>query len=186
MLSAARNGRSDVVALLLELGVSVDVADATGLRALQAALPSGHLEIARLLLAHGAEVDRPTAQYDGAMGFAAHFGQREIAALMAPRNRDVHNLTRLGLKQRLAELFANEPVLVNSRHFRSGVTPLFMLPADEDDAADMAVFLLEHGADASIQNRDGLTPEAAQRAQGLDEVAEFLRDEGAHWPRGRA
>ena len=183
MLSAARQGRADVVALLLEIGVDVDVADATGLRALQAAVPAGHLELVRLLLTHGAEVDRPTTQYGGAMGFAAHFGQREIAALMAPRSRDVHNLTQLGLTQRLAELFADDPRLVNARHFRSGLTPLFALPQDADEAADMAVFLLEHGADSSLDNRKGQTPEMALREQGLDEIADFLRDEGADWAR---
>ena len=186
MLSAARQGRAEVVALLLELGVSVDVADATGQRALQAAVPVGHVELVRLLLAHGAEVDRPTTQYDGAMGFAAHFGQREIAALMAPLSRDVHNMAQLGLKQRLAELFAGDPGLANARHFRSGLTPLFMLPPDEDDAVDMAVFLLEHGADRAAADRHGITPEASLRQKGFDAVADFMRDEGGNWTRGRA
>ena len=185
MLSASRQGRADVVALLLALCVSVDVADATGLRALQAAVPGGHLELVRLLLAHGAEVDQPTTQYDGAMGFAAHFARHEIAALMAPLSRDVHNMTQLGLKQRLAELFAVEPGLVNARHFRSGLTPLFMLAPDEDDAVDMAVFLLEHGADPGVVDRQGATPEAALRNRGLDETADFLRDESAAWTRRR-
>jgi hypothetical protein len=86
-------------------------------------------------VAHGADIDRPTAKIGGgAMGFAAHFDRREIAAFLAPLSRDVHNLTYLGFKDRLAELFATDPALVNARHDRIGCTPLFLLPADEVQA----------------------------------------------------
>src|SRR5690606_29234372 len=80
MLEAARMGRADVVALLLELGVDVDVMDRTELRGLQAAVMGGSLDVVRLLVEHGAAIDRPTKHYGGAMGFAAHFQRRDIAA----------------------------------------------------------------------------------------------------------
>lgn len=128
MRLAARNGRADVVALLLDLGMDVDVTDASGIRGLHAAVAGGSIEVVRLLLARGADIDRVTRDYGGGLGFAAHFERREIAELLAPRSRDVHNLTSLGMTQRLRELFSTEPVLVNERHARTGSTPLFMLP----------------------------------------------------------
>ena len=176
MLTAARGGRADVVALLLQLGVDVDVADETEQRALQNAVMSGSLETVRLLVAHGADIDRPTKQYGGAMGFAAHFDRREIAAFLAPLSRDVHNLTYLGMKDRLGELFAADPTLVNVRHLKLGFTPLFALPANDDDAIDMASFLLSHGADRAIVNGDGLTAEELLRKEERMEIAEFLHD----------
>jgi hypothetical protein len=185
MLTAARRGRPDIVALLLELGINVDVADETEQRALHNAVMSGSLETVRLLVSHGADIDRPTTQYGGAMGFAAHFDRREIAAFLAPVSRDVHNLTYLGMKARLSELFATDPTLVNARHARVGVTPLFVLPENDNVAMDVAAFLLAHGADPNIANGDGLTAENTLRREGREELADFLHNEARRWPLGQ-
>ncbi|HET7447537.1 MAG TPA: ankyrin repeat domain-containing protein, partial [Methyloceanibacter sp.] len=182
MLTAARSGRSDVVALLLELGMLVDVADETEQRGLHNAVAGGSLEVVKLLVAHSADVDRPTTRFGGAMGFAAHFGRREIAAFLAPLSRDVHNMAYLGMKHRLGELFVADPGLVNLRHFRYGFTPLFALPEDDDRALYMAAFLLAHGADLGTRNDEGLTAEDEFRRSGRFDVADFLHD----WtPEGR-
>jgi ankyrin repeat protein len=39
----------------------------------------------------------------------------------------------------------------------------------------MARFLLERGADLSLENQDGVTAEEAFRKQGRDEIADLLR-----------
>jgi uncharacterized protein len=181
MLTAARAGRADVVALLLDLGVDVDVADKIDQRGLQVAVAGGSLEVVKLLVDHGADIDRPTTSVGGgAMGYAAHFDRREIAGFLAPLSHDLHNLTYLGCKDRLAELFAAAPELVNTRHPRMGCPPLFFLPADEDQAADMAAFLLDHGADPTLRDpQDGLTAEDALRKHGLIELADFLKAQSA-------
>jgi hypothetical protein len=58
--------------------------------------------------------------------------------------------------------------------------PLFVLPADEDAAMDMAAFLPDHGADPRIKDpEDGLTAEERMRRHGLIALADFLRDEVA-------
>jgi uncharacterized protein len=106
--------------------MDADVADQTQLRGLHAAVTGDSLEVVKLLVSRGADIDRPTSQYDGPMGFASHFGRREIAAFLAPLSRDVHNLTYLGFKDRVGELLAADPSLVNARHFRFGCTPLFV------------------------------------------------------------
>ena len=112
------------------------------------------------------------------MGYAAHFDRRDIADYLAPLSRDVYCLVDLGFKDRLGELFAAEPGLVNVRHVQSGCTPLFWLPEDEEAALDMAEFLLEHGADPNIRDAEGLTAEDRLRRRGWIEVAEFLREKG--------
>lgn len=179
MLTAARAARPDVVALLLELGMNVDIADESELRGLQAAVAGGSIEVVQLLVAHGAEIDRPTKHYGGALGFASHFGRKEIARLLAPLSRDVHNLTYLGIKERLEQLFAEQPALVNAVHFRVGVTPLFTLPDDEDEALEMAEFLLAHGADARLRNKNGITPDEAASKRGLTDAADLMRADKA-------
>jgi hypothetical protein len=179
MLTAARASRADVVALLLELGMNVDVADETELRGLQAAVAAGSIGVVQLLVAHGAEIDRPTKHFGGALGFASHFGRNEIALLLAPLSRDVHNLTYLAIKERLRQLFAEEPALANAVHVGLGATPLFTLPDDEDQSVEMAEFLLAHGADPRIRNKDGLTPEQSARRRGLMDAADLMRADKA-------
>jgi ankyrin repeat protein len=175
MITAARQGCADVIGLLLDLGMPVDVADGTLLRGLQAAIQgSRSLEAVKLLVERGADIDRPTIHYGGGMGFAAHFQARQIALYLAPRSRDVWNMVSLSLKERLAELFAAEPALVNALHPRSGVTPLHCLPGDDEAAADVAAFLLKHGADPTIRSPKGSTPEDAARERGLFDAAEVI------------
>jgi ankyrin repeat protein len=178
MLTAARERRLDIVTLLLDLGMAVDVADEGGMRALNVAAGSGAVDIVKLLLARGADVDRPTKHYGGPMGFAAHFGQRATAELLARHSRDVHNMVFLGMKDRLRELITAEPALANLEHFRSGSTPLFMLPDDDDAALEMAQFLLEQGADPAFRGKDGRTPAQAARQRGLVRAAALLSKAG--------
>jgi ankyrin repeat protein len=175
MLTAARLGREDVVTLLLELGVDVDVADETEQRGLHNAVAGGSLDVVKLLVGHGADIDRPTTRMGGgSLGFAAHFGQREIATFLAPLSRDVPNLTYLGMAERLRELFAVDPTLVNAVYPKFDATPLFALPDDEEEAVEMAAALLAHGADAQIRNKDGLTAEQAARMRGLIDAADLM------------
>ena len=178
MLIAARAGRADVVALLLDLGMDVDVADDTQQRGLHNAVAGNSIEVVKLLVAHGADIDRPTTRFGGAMGFAAEFGRREIADLLAPLSRDVLELTYLGMTDRLRELFAAEPALANAVSPRSGITPLFCLPNDEDAAVEMALLLLGNGADPAIKARDGVTPEQAARRRGLFDAADLMAGQG--------
>lgn len=175
MLTAARQGRADVVALLLALGMDVDVADETQQRGLHNAVMGGDIDVVKLLVAHGADVDRPTTQYGGPLGFAAHFGRREIGAFLAPLSRDVFDLAHLGMTERLQELFAEDPVLANAVDPRAGITPLFCLPEDDDEAVEITRLLLSHGADPSLANRDGLTAEQVARRRGLTEAADLMR-----------
>jgi ankyrin repeat protein len=174
ILYAAHLDQRELVELLLDLGTDVDVEDSNGIRALGAATRSGALEVMKLLLERGADVDRPGKHYDGPLGAAAFFNQRAAAELLAPRSRDVHNLVFLEMKDRLRELFAAEPALVNRAHFRSGLTPLFTLPPNEPAALGVAGFLLEHGADPNFRDKSGDTPADAARRRGLEALAALL------------
>lgn len=174
MLNAARTGRADIVALLLDLGMDVDIADHAGVRALHHAAGNGAVEVVKLLIAHGADIDRPTQHYGGPLGFAARFRQHETARILAPHSRDVPHLTMLGLTDRLAELFAAEPALVDAPDPRYGLRPLFALPDDEEEAAAMVEFLLARGADPGLPDQEGMLPAEAARRRGLIDAAGLL------------
>jgi len=175
MLTAARQGRADVVALLLEIGMDVDIADGIEQRGLQVAVAGGSLEVVTLLVAHGADIDRPTTSFGGgAMGYAAHFDRREIAAFLMPLSRDVFELTYLGMADRLRELFTEDPQLANAVTPKAGITPLFCLPDDEDAAVEMTTLLMAHGADPSLVNKEGMTAEQVARKRGLIDAADLM------------
>ena len=176
MLTAARQGRVDIVELLIELGMDVDIENLMG-RALHSAVAADALDVVKFLIAHGADIDRPTENYGGPLGFAAHFSRHKIAKVLAPLSRDVHSMVTLGMKDRLRELFTEEPELANLVHFRNGQTPLFSLPNEQASALDMAKFLVEHGADLRFVNKEGDTPADAARKRGFNEVAQFLTHE---------
>jgi len=176
MSTAARQSRLDIIELLLELGMAVDVPTAAGFPALLAAVAYDKIDVVELLIARGAEVDRPADHYGGAMGIAAQLNRREIAAVLAPLSRDVHSMVRLGMKDRLRELFTAEPELANLVHLRSGQTPLFSLPNEAPAALDMAQFLLEHGTDVRFVKKDGATAASAASKRGCHEVAQLLTD----------
>jgi hypothetical protein len=71
------------------------------------------------------------------------------------------------MTDRLAELFAQDPSLVNAVHEPSGVPPLFWVPEDEEEDERVTAFLLAHGADPNFRNKEGLTAqELSRRARG--------------------
>jgi ankyrin repeat protein len=176
MLSAARQNRRDIIELLLELGMDVDIETVAGFRALHSAAAAGATDVVKVLIAHGADIDRPADNYASPLGVAVHFGRREIAQMLAPLSRDVHSLVYLGMKDRLRELFAAEPELVNLVQSRSAQTPLFSLPDQEVSALDMARFLIEQGADVHFAGKEGETAADVARRRGFDEVAQLLTD----------
>lgn len=176
--NAARQGRVDVVELLLDLGMPVDLADAGGQRAIQYAVMGNALDVVALLVARGADVDRPTdTDYGGgAMGFAAHFGRCQIAAFLAPYSRDVVEMVSMGMIDRLAALLTQEPALVNTPQPKFATLPLFALPDAEEEAALMAEFLLARSADPQARDKDGVSAEQAARDRGLIDAADLIRD----------
>jgi len=174
LMVAAAFGRIELIDVLLGRGMPVDIMDDGGARPLHAAVMHDARQSVAHLLARGALVDTPTRHYGGAMGTAAHFKRQECAGLLAPHSRDVHNMVSLGLIERLMELFAAEPALANSPHFRHGSTPLFWLPEDEASAVQMARFLLNHGADVSARNQEGRTAAEQARLRGKNELARVL------------
>jgi len=171
---AAATGRIDLIDTLLALGTPVDIHDAEGVRALQAAVFHDQREVVRHLLERGARVDTPTKHYGGAMGTAAFRGHLDCARLLAPHSRDVHNMTSLGLTHRLAQLLAAEPALANLVHFRRGDTPLFWLPADEPAAITVARCLLELGANPTLRNREGESCAQLAQRRGQPALATLL------------
>jgi len=173
MFAAVREDRPDAIALLLDLGVSVNVRDEKDQRALHVAAWHNSLRAAEVLIAHGIEIDIYEERHNStALDFALYANHTAMIELLAPRSRDVWSLVTLGKLDRLREVIAADPRLATVTW---QTTPLFWLPDDEAVAVEMVKLFLANGADPAFRSRkDGTTAADVVRARGMNEVAALL------------
>ncbi len=171
LMVAIWQGRPEIAALALRLGVSPNAQMRDGVRPLHEAAGADALEIVTLLVKAGAEID-PVERRFGAtpLGWAHHQGAIAAQAWLAGWSEDVCGLCRAAEIERLEALFAKNAALANAPTL-SGKPPLFCLPDDDASACDLAEFLLAAGADARARDAEGLTPAQAARKQGLLDTA---------------
>jgi ankyrin repeat protein len=177
MFAATKRDRADVVALLLDLGVSPDVEDRQKQRPLHVAAYADSIRVAALLIERGAEIDPVDAMHDATPLWWAMWGQRQRAVdLLSRYSRDVWALSFTSNVARLRDVLSAEPRLATL--VGAETTPLMWLPDDEATAIEIAELFLDNGADPSIKDKEGLT--AADRAEkrAMFAVAELLRSKG--------
>ncbi len=176
MLAAARRDRADVVAFLLDLGMSPDVESAEKERGLHAAAYANALAVARLLIDRGAEIDPVESNWHNTPLATAVYAQHQgMIELLGRYSRDIWELVYSGRIERVRELLAEQPDL--ARTAGNGHSLLMWLPPqDEVLALELARLLLKHGADPALRNNEGLTAADRAERQGMFRVAEVLRD----------
>ncbi|MGE7469543.1 ankyrin repeat domain-containing protein [Bosea sp. NPDC003192] len=171
---AIRQGKPEIAALALHLGVSPDAQTHDGIRTLHEAAGSDAIEIVALLVEAGAEIDPIERRYGSTpLGWARHQGAGAAQIYLASRSRDIEALCQAAEIERLETLFVEAPALANAPA-RSGEPPLFCLPDDDTSACDLVEFLLAAGADPAVQNAEGLTPAQVARKRGLLDTAALL------------
>jgi hypothetical protein len=174
MYKAAEHDRVDVVELLLELGVSPDVAHGSW-TGLHGAAHSGSVRVAQFLLARGATVDIRENKYHATpLGHAIYMRQQAMIELLSAVSRDVVALVRIGNLERLRAVLDSEPTSIGAT--QNGRTLLFFLSAPEERAIEIAELLLQHGVDPEFTDADGMTAADVALKSGFDELAELLRE----------
>jgi ankyrin repeat protein len=164
--AAAEQDRADVIALLLDLGMSPDVSDSRNTRLLHTAAYSGAIDVSTLLISRGAEIDPVDDVHGTTPIFWAHFGQRDrVVDLLTPYTRDVWTLVPRAKVDRLRAVLAENPARAKVHY--SGGTPLFHLPDDEEAAVEIVRLFLAHGADPQFRRADGTTAGDIARARGM-------------------
>ncbi|MEP7346866.1 MAG: ankyrin repeat domain-containing protein [Gemmatimonadaceae bacterium] len=179
MFGAAHRDRADVVALLVDLGVSPNIADPKGgmQRALHVAAYADAPRAAAALLERGAAIDPVEFHHKGTPLWFAVWGQKpHTIELLSPFSRDLWALTFTGNVERVREVLSADPQL--ARMIGKETTPLMWLPEDEARAIEIVELLLAHGADPTIKNREGLTAADLASKRGLYNVARLLRPRG--------
>jgi uncharacterized protein len=178
MFRAARRDRPDVLALLLDLGFSLEAQDRTGKRALHEAASGNSLRAAAFLIERGAEVDPRESSYGATpIGWAAHGDKVAMIDFLSRYSRNIWTLCFRGYVDRVRESLAEDPSLARV-HNEDGITPLWWLPDDERKAMQIVELLLAAGADPSARNRRGRTAADWARRRGMLDVAARLSPPG--------
>jgi ankyrin repeat protein len=177
MFAAAQRDRADVVAFLLDLGMSLEIEDDSKQRPLHVAASHDSLRVAALLIERGAEPEPVETSWnntplDGAM----YANLPRMVQFLSGFTQDVFRLAWIGNIERLREVLNAEPDLAKA--VNDGSTPLMWLPDDEVRAVETVELLLEHGADPSTRSSEGKTSADYARKRGLYDAAEIL-DSGA-------
>jgi ankyrin repeat protein len=188
---ASRNNFSNVVALLLKFGASVDEQDNDNTTPLLCALQSsGCGTTAQLLLDHGATTRVRDKFCQTPLHRASQRDLPNIVTLLLQTGADVDaqdndDMTPLLWAIKYSMYGTAVPVLLEygaSVHVRTkkGQTPLHI--ASKRGLSDVVALLLKFGADAEAQDVDKMTPlfYALQSQQGESETAsQLLLDHGA-------
>ena len=98
MLSlACRQGKLDIVQLLLQSGAHVNHRNKAGNTPLLEACSQGHVSVANYLLEHGSKIDAPTeTTLDSALTWACTLGNSSIVDTLLKKKADVEHRTKDG------------------------------------------------------------------------------------------
>ena len=189
LISAASEGNTSEVALLLSKGAKVNVKDSRGITPLLAAAQEGHTEVCKLLLE--VETDKANVKETTPRGFtplldAATNGHTEVCELLLangsdleerdPRTQDtaLHIASTFG-HQSLVRLLIAHKADVDSRKTRGG-TPLH--GASQEGHIGCVVALLQGGADPLLPSMDGALPIHQAATHNHHEVVRILIEQG--------
>ena len=133
---AAYDGRLDIVSYLVEHGADVNARQSYGNTPLMVTCLNGHVNVATYLVEHGANIHLQDNDGYTCLHFAAQRGHVEV----------VSKLLALGAKE-------NQDY-VNARD-NSGTTPL--ITTCSNGHMNVATYLVEHGANIHLQDKNGYT-----------------------------
>ena len=156
--SAANNGNTEIVKLLLKEGAYVDVVDNIGVTPLFWAVNNNNIETVKLLINEGANVNL-VSKYDGTPLYVA-VNKRNI---------------------KMIELLINEGANVNiPNHLNMSPLHLAVQQAIIYNYTDIVKLLIKEGANVNVIDKDGQTPLSQALLRGPKyEIVELLMRAGA-------
>lgn len=190
LIWAARNGRTEIVSLLLDSGANVNAITKDGFTALVHAIDNKHQETAHLLLERGADPNLVEDNCSPAVSLAARYGLVNIVRMILNLGGNVNSLDNWGNTALENSVAKNQPEVLKlllERGFDANTlgrddinTPPLHIAAVQD-ALECAQILLDHGAE--IDAKDELNGVTALMF-ALDEmsgprVARLLIERGA-------
>ncbi len=191
LYTAAREGHTDAVLLLLEQGAAVNVTDSLmGNPPIYAAAGQGHTSVVRSLLHEGADANVKTKHGDTPLLVAAFSGHVDVVKLLLSNGADVHPKTDSGDTSlhmaaesgnlEITQLLLARGAKVNVRRKRAGDTPLHV--AARHGHTTIGELLLANGAKVNSRGGtfNGSTPLHYAVDSGHTAMVELLIQKGAN------
>ncbi|XP_043944658.1 cortactin-binding protein 2 isoform X2 [Protopterus annectens] len=172
LYSAAKNGHTDCVELLLSAGAHVDVTDKNGLTPLSISAAHGHFRCLELLIDHNAEVNHPASGGQTPLYFACASGNNECVQLLleAGAHRDI--LTNDGWTPiHSAAYFGNADSLRLLMHY-GAVKNSSVILENEDTASEVEPIISTELL--NYPNKDGWTAAHMAASKGFKDCLEIL------------
>ncbi|CAI8021199.1 Ankyrin repeat and KH domain-containing protein 1, partial [Geodia barretti] len=187
LIVAAREGRTEVVSLLLETGANTDLQNMYGDSALMMAARMGRTAVVSLLIEVGANADLQNKNGDSALMLAVKWGRTEVVSLLIEvganaylQNKDGDSALMLAVKwgrtevvSLLLEVGANADL--QNKYGNSALTI-----AVRGGWTEVVSLLLEVGANAYLQNKDGDSVLMMAARKGKAAVVSLLIEVGAN------
>ncbi len=185
LMLASREGRTEIVKLLLDKGAEVDAKD--GLTALMLASQSGRTEIVKLLLDKGAKVNVNAKDGLTVLMHASQSSHTEIVRLLLDKDaevnaRDTREQTALMHASNYGHLEIVKLLLASSADVNArrddGYTALML--ASQEGRTEIVKLLLDRGAKVNAKDIFGQTAlSLTYNSQGREEIIALLLDSGA-------
>ena len=183
----ALKGRTPAAGLLIERGADVNVRNALNMTPLIIAAEQGSMELVGKLIAAGADVGIES-RIGTALHRAAFKGQTEVIQVLLKAGAKTEVMSRKYFPLHLAAMAGHLGAVsalvkggadMNSRD-GDGRTPLHrVLSASNPHVSEIALFLIDGGAEADTTGEEGETPLMTAVRQGYTEVVRSLLEKGA-------
>lgn len=187
LLLAAGSGDAAKISLLVGAGVDLEIRDDRGRTALLIASTRDRVEAARVLVAAGADPDALDDRHDTPWLVTGVTGSVAMAAVLLTADPDLTIRNRFGGLSHIPASerghddyvdFVLERTDIAVDHVNDlGWTALLeavILGQGTESWQRIVDSLVQHGADVSIADRDGITAEQHARRLGFDETADRL------------
>eukprot|EP00795_Rhopilema_esculentum_P016779 gene16779-8239_t len=168
MLSlACRQGKLDIVKLLIQSGAKINHRNKSGNTPLLEACSQGHVPVARFLLDNGAEIDAPTeTTLDSPLTWACTLGNTEVVHELLRHKASVEHRTKDGCTAlmfaclaghvKVAEMLLDSDAVINVESDSNKDSPLtFACWKGHSEVVDL---LLSRGANIEHRTKEGFSP----------------------------
>lgn len=188
LISSAAAGDTEKVLQLLEEGADIDATDEQGRTAVLAATYNDHSETVEALIQKGADVDIRDHNLENVLLNAGARGNLEIVRLAIEAGADPTITNRYGgvaiipASERghvevVRELLVNSDTDVNhiNNLYWTALLEAVILGDGGKKHQEIVQLLVDHGADLSIADKEGITPLAHAQDRGFREIEAILK-----------
>ncbi|WP_281202956.1 ankyrin repeat domain-containing protein [Cytobacillus kochii] len=187
LIKAAREGDKDHLLTLLNIGANINAQDDEGNTAIMAATQQNQMEIVQVLIAHGADINIRNKRLDNVLLYAGAEGLLEIVQLAIQAGADTTITNRYGgiaiipacerghieVVKELLTHSDTDVNHINDLHWTALLEAIILSDGGKTHQ-EIVQLLIDHGADITITDKDGVTPLQHARNRGYREMIEIL------------